>query len=143
MIVLTIFTVRIWYLSTIVPAMFNVCDVYFSRNDPPGKSISSATEELLRLSEMYPQGLPMNDLSKKDLSKDFDFHQQAQRQKTLEAEIERFSCVLCPSFEEHVRGFIACQSSYILTSRWSFFLCYMYFSFFAGGQHNTVYSGVF
>ena len=70
----------------------------FYRNDPPGKSISFATEELLRLCEKYPLGLPMTDLSTKDLT----IHEQRTRQKFLQSEIQRCRCVMCPNFDNHV-----------------------------------------
>ena len=85
--------------------MFNVCTrCYFYRNDPPGKSISFATEELLQLSEASPQGLPMTDFSIKDLT----VREQITCQKILKSKIQNFSCVLCPNFEEHVSGWIQC-----------------------------------
>ena len=71
------------------------------RNDLPGKSISLATEELLQLSEAYPQGLPMIDLSIKDLS----VRDQITRQKVLKSKIRNFSCVLCANFEEHFKKY--------------------------------------
>ena len=70
----------------------------FYRNDPPGKSISFATEELLRLCEKHPLGLPMTDLSTKDLT----IHEQRTRQKFLQSEIQRCRCVMCPNFDNHV-----------------------------------------
>ncbi|XP_028393122.1 helicase SKI2W-like [Dendronephthya gigantea] len=71
------------------------------RNDLPGKSISSAIEELMNLSETFPKGLPMMNIVVKDLT----LHEQKTERKKLESEIHGFECVACPSFKDHFRKY--------------------------------------
>ena len=74
-------------------------NVFFFRNDPLGKSITFATEELLRLSETNPVGLPLAELNIRDVT----FVEKSIRYKKLETTLEYFKCVGCLCFEEHVR----------------------------------------
>lgn len=76
--------------------------LFFHSNDLPGKSITSALEELMHISEAYPKGLPMMDMAVKDLI----FHEQRVKRKKLETEVQRFRCVACSSFKDHVSKII-------------------------------------
>ncbi|XP_034277358.1 LOW QUALITY PROTEIN: superkiller complex protein 2 [Pantherophis guttatus] len=74
------------------------------RNDPPGPSAATATQELLRLAEGSPEGLPLldpvNDLQLKDL----EVVESIIRARGLEERLPEFQCVHSPLFHiEFVR----------------------------------------
>uniref|UniRef100_A0A8C6V9T3 SKI2 subunit of superkiller complex n=1 Tax=Naja naja TaxID=35670 RepID=A0A8C6V9T3_NAJNA len=74
------------------------------RNDPPGPSAATATQELLRLAEGSPEGLPLldpvNDLQLKDL----EVVERMIRARSLEERLPEFQCVHSPLFHiEFVR----------------------------------------
>ncbi|XP_041069020.1 helicase SKI2W isoform X2 [Carcharodon carcharias] len=74
------------------------------RNDPPGPSVTTATQELLRLAESHPDGIagldPINDLQLKDL----DLVDSYTRARRLEDSLSKFTCVYSPKFStEYVR----------------------------------------
>uniref|UniRef100_J3RZP7 Helicase SKI2W-like n=1 Tax=Crotalus adamanteus TaxID=8729 RepID=J3RZP7_CROAD len=74
------------------------------RNDPPGPSAATATQELLRLAEGSPEGLPLldpvNDLQLKDL----EVVESMIRARNLEEHLPEFQCVHSPLFHiEFVR----------------------------------------
>ncbi|KAM3847414.1 superkiller complex protein 2 isoform 2-T2 [Vipera latastei] len=74
------------------------------RNDPPGPSAATATQELLRLAEGSPEGLPLldpvNDLQLKDL----EAVENMIRARNLEERLPEFQCVHSPLFHiEFVR----------------------------------------
>ncbi|XP_078422703.1 superkiller complex protein 2 isoform X2 [Cetorhinus maximus] len=68
------------------------------RNDPPGPSVTTATQELLRLAESHPDGIagldPINDLQLKDL----DLVDSYTRARRLEDSLSKFTCVYSPKF---------------------------------------------
>ncbi|XP_058028782.1 superkiller complex protein 2 [Ahaetulla prasina] len=74
------------------------------RNDPPGPSAATATQELLRLAEGSPEGLPLldpvNDLQLKDL----EVVDSMILARSLEERLPEFQCVHSPLFHiEFVR----------------------------------------
>uniref|UniRef100_A0A8D0DT23 SKI2 subunit of superkiller complex n=1 Tax=Salvator merianae TaxID=96440 RepID=A0A8D0DT23_SALMN len=74
------------------------------RNDPPGPSAATATQELLRLAEGSPEGLPcldpVNDLQLKDL----EVVEGVVKTRQLEEMLPHFQCVHSPRFRtEFVR----------------------------------------
>ncbi|XP_072890914.1 superkiller complex protein 2 [Hemitrygon akajei] len=68
------------------------------RNDPPGPSVTTATQELLRLAEGSPGGIasldPVSDLQLKDL----DLVEGYSRARQLEGSLGTFTCVHSPKF---------------------------------------------
>uniref|UniRef100_H3A117 Helicase ATP-binding domain-containing protein n=1 Tax=Latimeria chalumnae TaxID=7897 RepID=H3A117_LATCH len=68
------------------------------RSDPPGPSVTTASQELLRLAESHPNGVesldPVNDLQLKDL----DAVEACVRLKQLQETLRTFSCVHSPKF---------------------------------------------
>ncbi|XP_019620739.1 PREDICTED: helicase SKI2W-like [Branchiostoma belcheri] len=71
------------------------------RNDPPGQSVTVATQELLRLTETHSGGLtpldPVKDLGVRDV----DSVEQLRRKQFLLESLHKFSCVHCTKFREH------------------------------------------
>ncbi|KAI8491590.1 Helicase SKI2W [Branchiostoma belcheri] len=71
------------------------------RNDPPGQSVTVATQELLRLTETHPGGLtpldPVKDLGVRDV----DSVEQLRRRQFLLESLHKFSCIHCTKFREH------------------------------------------
>ncbi|XP_078603715.1 superkiller complex protein 2-like [Branchiostoma floridae x Branchiostoma japonicum] len=71
------------------------------RNDPPGQSVTVATQELLRLTETHPGGLtpldPVKDLGVRDV----DSVELLRRKQFLLESLEKFSCLHCTKFREH------------------------------------------
>lgn len=72
------------------------------RLDPPGQAISTATQELLRLAEASPGGLPsldpVNDLQLKSV----DVVEDSMRLRVLQDNLREFSCINSPTFAEQV-----------------------------------------
>ncbi|XP_056597770.1 helicase SKI2W isoform X1 [Triplophysa dalaica] len=68
--------------------------------DPPGQAISTATQELLRLAEANPNGIPtfdpVNDLHLKTV----DVVEGVMRQRVLQDSIKNFHCIHSPTFTE-------------------------------------------
>ncbi|XP_069775689.1 superkiller complex protein 2 isoform X2 [Narcine bancroftii] len=68
------------------------------RNDPPGASVTTATQELLRLAEASPEGIasldPVSELQLKDL----DLVDGYTRARRLEQTLVGFTCVHSPKF---------------------------------------------
>ncbi|XP_020373916.1 helicase SKI2W [Rhincodon typus] len=68
------------------------------RNDPPGPSVTTATQELLRLVEAHPDGIagmdPIGDLQLKDL----DLVDSYTRARRLEDSLSAFTCIHSPRF---------------------------------------------
>lgn len=71
------------------------------REDPPSQSVSVATQELLRLSESNPDGIPKLNIIKDFNIRDIDLMEQHRSLQFMETEIARFNCVNCPHFLEH------------------------------------------
>ncbi|PVD21624.1 hypothetical protein C0Q70_17423 [Pomacea canaliculata] len=73
------------------------------KDDPPGQSVTVATQELVRLAEENPQGLngldPVKDLHIRDI----DLVEQFRSLKFMQDNFADFQCVNCPKFEEHFR----------------------------------------
>uniref|UniRef100_A0A670I067 SKI2 subunit of superkiller complex n=1 Tax=Podarcis muralis TaxID=64176 RepID=A0A670I067_PODMU len=74
------------------------------RNDPPGPSAATATQELLRLAEGSPEGLPLldpvNDLQLKDL----EVVEGVVKARGLEEALLGFQCVHSPHFHTEVNA---------------------------------------
>uniref|UniRef100_A0A670ZRN9 SKI2 subunit of superkiller complex n=1 Tax=Pseudonaja textilis TaxID=8673 RepID=A0A670ZRN9_PSETE len=74
------------------------------RNDPPGPSAATATQELLRLAEGSPEGLPLldpvNDLQLKDL----EVVERMIQARRLEERLPEFQCVHSPLF--HIESWL-------------------------------------
>lgn len=70
------------------------------RLDPPGQAISTATQELLRLAEASPGGLPsldpVNDLQLKSV----DVVEDSMRLRVLQDSLREFNCINSPTFAE-------------------------------------------
>ncbi|KAJ8273783.1 hypothetical protein GJAV_G00105480 [Gymnothorax javanicus] len=68
--------------------------------DPPGQAISTATQELLRLAEAHPEGMPtldpVNDLQLKGV----EVVEASLRIRALQEALKEFNCVHCPTFAE-------------------------------------------
>lgn len=71
------------------------------REDPPGQSVSVATQELLRLSESNPDGLTKLNIIKECNIRDIDLMEQHRSLQFMETAIAQFNCVNCPHFLEH------------------------------------------
>ena len=86
--------------------------LFFSlhRNDPPGQSTSIATQELLRLTEANPEGLPAIDPVKDLHLKDIDLVEKFQRLSGLNSIVEQFGCLNCTNFMDHVSSFCHLQN---------------------------------
>lgn len=80
----------------------NVNHPSIPRLDPPGQAISTATQELLRLAEANPNGIPtfdpVNDLHLKTV----DVVEGVMRQRVLQDSIKNFHCIHSPTFTEQV-----------------------------------------
>lgn len=81
------------------------------RDDPPGQSVTVATQELVRLAEENPQGLngldPVKDLHIREI----DLVEQFRSLKFMQDNFADFQCVNCPKFEEHVSYRVSCRVS--------------------------------
>ncbi|XP_070840118.1 superkiller complex protein 2 [Chaetodon trifascialis] len=70
------------------------------RHDPPGQAISTATQELLRLAEASPGGIPnldpVNDLQLKSV----DVVEDSMRLRVLQDSLREFNCIHSPTFAE-------------------------------------------
>ncbi|MFT7811344.1 helicase SKI2W [Arapaima gigas] len=70
------------------------------RLDPPGQAISTATQELLRLAESNPTGIPtldpVNDLQLKGI----EVVEDLLRVRALQESLQEFNCVHSPTFPE-------------------------------------------
>ena len=73
------------------------------RNDPPGQATSTATQELLRIIESSPAGLPALDPVKDLHLRDIDLVERFQRLDFLDADFANYHCVHDPSFLDNVR----------------------------------------
>ncbi|KAL7986419.1 hypothetical protein Chor_011585, partial [Crotalus horridus] len=74
------------------------------RNDPPGPSAATATQELLRLAEGSPEGLPLLDPVNDLQLKDVEVVESMIRARNLEERLPEFQCVHSPLFHiEFVR----------------------------------------
>ncbi|XP_005103863.1 helicase SKI2W [Aplysia californica] len=71
------------------------------KDEPPDRCVTTATQELLRLSESNPSGLPglhpVNDLKFRDM----DLVEQCRTLQFLEEGFSDFNCPRCPVFLEH------------------------------------------
>ncbi|XP_060071895.1 superkiller complex protein 2-like [Ylistrum balloti] len=71
------------------------------KDDPPSQAVSIATQELLRLTEGNPQGLPGLDPVKDLHLRDIDMVEKFRAFSLLEGSLKTFQCVNCPRFQEH------------------------------------------
>lgn len=74
----------------------------YHRKDEPSQNTTLATQELLRLTEVDPGGLPMIDPVKDLHVKDLDLIEKFSRMKFLEDSLPKYNCIHDPSFEENV-----------------------------------------
>ena len=72
------------------------------RNDPPGQSASTATQELLRVVEANPTGLPGLDPIKDLHLRDMELVDKFCILKQIEETLTTFQCVHEPNFQENV-----------------------------------------
>ena len=77
-------------------------EILFRRNDPPGQSTVLAGQELLRMTESNPNGLPSIDPIKDLNLQNLELVESFQRMKFLEDSFPRFQCINDPRFEENV-----------------------------------------
>uniref|UniRef100_A0A671WY73 SKI2 subunit of superkiller complex n=1 Tax=Sparus aurata TaxID=8175 RepID=A0A671WY73_SPAAU len=79
------------------------------RLDPPGQAISTATQELLRLAEASPGGLPsldpVNDLQLKSV----DVVEDSMRLRVLQDSLRGFNCINSPTFFARVKERMSVQ----------------------------------
>ena len=75
---------------------------FFFRDDPPGQSVSIATQELLRLTETNSDGLPGLDPVKDLHIRDIELVEQFRSIQAMEQTFTSFQCINCPRFQEHV-----------------------------------------
>ncbi len=80
---------------------FHDCVFHF-RNDPPGQSVSVATQELLRLVESNPTGLPALDPIKDLHMRDMELVDRFTILRQIEDSLQTFQCVNEPNFLENV-----------------------------------------
>lgn len=80
------------------------------RKEEPGQSTTLATQELLRLVEANPNGLPAVDPVKDLHIQDLDLVENFRRMKFLEESLPLYKCIHDPSFGENV----SLQISYYL-----------------------------
>ena len=73
-----------------------------SRHDPVGQSTSLATQELLRLVEANPTGLPSIDPVRDLHLRDVDLVEQFRRLQFLEEGFNNFMCVHDANFDDNV-----------------------------------------
>uniref|UniRef100_A0ACB8EFZ6 Helicase SKI2W n=1 Tax=Sphaerodactylus townsendi TaxID=933632 RepID=A0ACB8EFZ6_9SAUR len=74
------------------------------RNDPPGPSAATATQELLRLAEGSPEGLPLLDPVNSLQLKDIEVVEGVMKARHLEERLLGFQCVHSPRFPtEYIR----------------------------------------
>lgn len=83
--------------------IFILTYIYFlQRDDPPGKSVTTATQELLRMVESNIHGLagldPVKDLHLRDI----DLVEQFRSLQLIEDSFRGYQCINCPHFTEHV-----------------------------------------
>lgn len=71
------------------------------RNDPPGQTVSIATQELLRLTETNSDGLAGLDPVKELHIRDIELVEQFKSIQSIEETFKQFQCINCPRFIEH------------------------------------------
>ena len=79
-----------------------ICDIYICRSDPPSQSVSIATQELLRLTEANPGGLPGLDPLKDLHLRDIELVEKFRALELMKEKFSTFNCINCPRFSEHV-----------------------------------------
>ena len=72
------------------------------RDDPPSQSVSIATQELMRLIEANPSGLPGLDPIKDLHVRDISLVEQFRALQLMEEAFSKYQCIHCPNFEDHV-----------------------------------------
>ena len=76
---------------------------FLFRNDPPGQSASMATQDLLRLVEANPNGLPVLDPVRDLHVQDIDYVESHRRLKFLRDSFAKYRCIHDSNFKENVR----------------------------------------
>ncbi|XP_071154128.1 superkiller complex protein 2-like [Mytilus edulis] len=71
------------------------------KDDPPGQSVSIATQELLRLTETNSDGLPGLDPVKDLHIRDIELVEQFRSIQAMEQTFTSFQCINCLRFQEH------------------------------------------
>eukprot|EP00794_Sanderia_malayensis_P015879 gene15879-17479_t len=71
------------------------------RDDPPSQTTVKAGQELLRLVESDPNGLPLLDPIKDFNLKNLEFVEKIKKKNQLENSINGYNCIDCPQFVKH------------------------------------------
>ncbi|XP_041370282.1 LOW QUALITY PROTEIN: helicase SKI2W-like [Gigantopelta aegis] len=71
------------------------------KDDPPGQSVSIATQELMRLTEANPSGLPGLDPVKDLRVRDISLVEQFRALQLMEEVFSKYQCIHCPNFDDH------------------------------------------
>ncbi len=77
------------------------------RDAPPSPPSSKATQDLLRLVESFPSGVPPLDPVRDLRVTMMEFVQMRDERRQFESTLEHYSCTRCPEFLEHVSYRIA------------------------------------
>ena len=77
-------------------------DCFLLRHDPPGQSTSVTTQELLRLTESNPAGLPGLDPVKDLNMRDIELVERFRRLHLLQQAFINYRCVHDPAFNDNV-----------------------------------------
>ena len=72
------------------------------RSEPPSQSVVTASQELLRLTEANPDGLPGLDPVRDLHLRDIELVEKFRALDLLRGKFDTFNCVNCPRFTEHV-----------------------------------------
>ncbi|KAL5012765.1 hypothetical protein ScPMuIL_011316 [Solemya velum] len=75
------------------------------RDDPPSQSVSVATQELLRVTEANPKGLPQLDPVKDLHIRDIELVEKFRSLKLLRERFGKYQCIHCPKFIDHFNQF--------------------------------------
>ena len=78
------------------------CILIICRKDPPGQSAVLATQELLRLTEANPDGLPTLDPVKDLKLRNLDMVDKFEERSLVENTVDKFNCIHCFNFKQHV-----------------------------------------
>ena len=96
-------SLNIWYFfSFFFLFLFLIANPTYFRNDPPGQTVSIATQELLRLTETNSDGLAGLDPVKDLHIRDIELVEQFKSIQFIEETFKQFQCKNCPRFIEHV-----------------------------------------
>lgn len=90
--------------------------IFCHRDDPPGKSVATASQELLRMIESNIHGLPGLDPVKDLHLRDIDLVEKFRSLQLIEDSFKIYQCINCPHFIEHVIIYVLSKKcSYMYT----------------------------